>query len=322
MFQTLPTSYFTSKLHASPSFANFMSLRLRSLLYFRTRNYADQGILTRLEWYDFDKCTSCGGSSSSRCIKTQKDASTQLNPQESCGFSLEDQACKCRGIDCRDGNCTTTILVGFRGNTQSGQPLQTAYQMTAAFQYSISAAFTNFFDQIGRDLADINTGTVGGGFGVGGGVSRSPSPSPTAEPAPAAPTQTEQPTETQPPPVQPEPVPQNVPVLPEPLPPPVQPAPGAQTPAETAVPTDPAPFDPAADANSQDTGIPAAVPGDPAAVPGDPAAVPGDPAAVPGDPAAVPGDPAAVPGDPAGVPGDPAAVPGDPAAVPQDSALG
>lgn len=147
---------------------------------------AENGMLTALEWYDFDGCSSCGGTSSGSCIQTQKSTS-QLATQQSCTISLSDPGCACRGSSCTATNCTTAYMIAFRGSTVSGQPLQSAYQMTAAFKYSITNVFGSFFDQVTNDLGQVNTGPVGTGVTGGtGAVSPSPLPLPSGAASDAA----------------------------------------------------------------------------------------------------------------------------------------
>ena len=53
-------------------------------------------------------------------------------------------------INCK--NCSTTIMANFQGNTVSGQPLQSAYQLSSAYQYSISSAFNDLLAGFDEDL--------------------------------------------------------------------------------------------------------------------------------------------------------------------------
>jgi hypothetical protein len=143
----------------------------------------DNGNLTNLNWYNFDGCNDCGGADSSTCIKTQYDPVYQTTPQQSCATSLMEKACApCVDKECKSANCSTTVMTAFRGSSKSGQPLQSAYQMQAAFKYSV-------YDILGgilNDASDIGTVDVGpSGQGVSGGSgSYITSPTPAALPLP------------------------------------------------------------------------------------------------------------------------------------------
>lgn len=146
---------------------------------------AGDGLLERLEWYDFNKCSDCSGAGSDRCVMTTKQPESQIYPQESCAYNPEDFACRCRGRLCEStaNNCTTTFIAAFRGNTASGQSLQSAYELTSAFKYSITAAFNNFFDDLGDDLGDFDVDPTGEGIAIPGGTTGGGTPATSAPPA-------------------------------------------------------------------------------------------------------------------------------------------
>lgn len=59
-------------------------------------------------------------------------------------------------------------MVAFRGSTTSGQALQSAYQMTAAFSYSIYDVLGNILNTA-DDLGNVDAGTAGAGLAGGTG---------------------------------------------------------------------------------------------------------------------------------------------------------
>jgi hypothetical protein len=147
----------------------------------------DTGNLTALSWYNFDGCNECGGADSSTCIKTQYDAAYQTTPQESCATALTEKACTpCVDKECKSANCSTTVMTAFRGASKSGQPLQSAYQLQAAFKYSVYDILGSIFN----DASELGSVSVGpSGQGVSGGAGSylaSPTPSPLPLPGGAA----------------------------------------------------------------------------------------------------------------------------------------
>lgn len=139
-------------------------------------------------------------------------------------------------------------MTAFRGSTTSGQPLQSAYQMTAAFEYSITGVFGTFFDQINNDLGNIDTGPTGQGVdGGAGSISASPQPLPSGEVTDADLAAAQSGTLMPPPPVIESPSPEPEPV-PEPVVEPVV-VPEVTAPVDTApvvLPTDASVYDPSA----------------------------------------------------------------------------
>ena len=129
----------------------------------------DSGNLTSLNWYNFDGCNECGGADSSTCIKTNYDPVYQVTPQQSCATSLMEKACApCVDTTCKSANCSTTTMVAFRGASKSGQPLQSAYQMEAAFKYSIYDILGSLVNDANQ-LGTVNVGPAGQGVSGGSG---------------------------------------------------------------------------------------------------------------------------------------------------------
>ena len=60
-------------------------------------------------------------------------------------------------------------MVAFRGSTTSGQALQSAYQMTSAFKYSIYDILGSILNTA-DELGNVNIGTAGGGLNSGTGT--------------------------------------------------------------------------------------------------------------------------------------------------------
>jgi hypothetical protein len=98
----------------------------------------DKGILVPggLEWFMFDGCNSCG-SNETQCISFSQETSYKTYSQDSCGYP---QA------------TNTSVLTAFQGNTVSGQPLQSSYQLTSAYQYSITGAFSDILTNLDESL--------------------------------------------------------------------------------------------------------------------------------------------------------------------------
>ena len=204
----------------------------------------DGGVLSALNWYNFDGCNACGGQGSSTCIRTQYDAVYQPQTQESCATPLTDAGCApCTDTACKQVNCSTTTMVAFRGNTVSGQPLQSAYQMESAFKYSIYDVVGSIFNNAGEDLGTVNAGTTGAGINGGSGNAlASPAPLPGGAVSDAALSAAQNGTSLSPPPPSPPTVPA---VVPPPLAvvgsPPTGATPVVTTPVQPVAPTVPPP---------------------------------------------------------------------------------
>ncbi len=170
----------------------------------------DTGNLTALNWYNFDGCNDCGGAGSSTCIQTQYDPVYQVTPQESCATPLDEKACTpCADKECKTAlsvNCSTTVVTAFRGASKSGQPYQSAYQLQAAFKYSVYDLIDGIFTDA-SEIGEVTTGPAGQGVSGGAGTYLE-SPPPGGEPTP-----TPSPTVPEPTPVPaPTPVPEPTPV--------------------------------------------------------------------------------------------------------------
>ena len=180
----------------------------------------DNGNLTALDWYNFDGCNGCD---SSLCVTTNYDALYQTNPQESCAFDIQSPECApCTSTDCKVTNCSTTVMGAFRGSTKSGQALQSAYQLTSAFKYSISDVLGGLLNGAEDNLGNVNAGAAGTGVDGGTGTYL-----PTPLPLPGGAVSDEQLSaaqngEVMPPPPQP---PNSPPPPPSPSPPPPSPEP-------------------------------------------------------------------------------------------------
>lgn len=98
----------------------------------------DKGILVPggLDWFMFDGCNSCG-SNETQCISFSQETSYRTYSQESCGYPQI---------------TNTSVLTTFQGNTVSGQPLQSSYQLTSAYQYSITSAFSDLLTNLDESL--------------------------------------------------------------------------------------------------------------------------------------------------------------------------
>lgn len=98
----------------------------------------DKGILVPggLDWFMFDGCSSCG-SNETQCISFSQETSYRTYNQESCGYPQI---------------TNTSVLTTFQGNTVSGQPLQSSYQLTSAYQYSITSAFSDLLTNLDESL--------------------------------------------------------------------------------------------------------------------------------------------------------------------------
>ncbi|KAL4534227.1 hypothetical protein Ndes2437B_g03515 [Nannochloris sp. 'desiccata'] len=143
----------------------------------------DNGNLTNLNWYNFDGCNECGGADSSSCIRTQYDPVYQVTPQESCATSLTEAECTpCTDKECKSANCSTTYMTAFRGSSKSGQSLQSAYQLEAAFKFSIYDILGGIFNDA-SELGSLNVGPLGQGVSGGSGSFLTP-PTPAALPLP------------------------------------------------------------------------------------------------------------------------------------------
>jgi len=143
-----------------------------SVTPFKTYINTDKGILSPggLQWFNFDGCESCSENQTS-CIQYEIPTNYQLYSQQSCAgeyyyyylkilalygsiFNMVHKA-ECfayfaADINCK--NCSTTIMATFQGNTVSGQPLQSAYQLSSAYQYAISSAFKELLTGFDEDL--------------------------------------------------------------------------------------------------------------------------------------------------------------------------
>jgi hypothetical protein len=104
----------------------------------------DKGILVEggLNWFNFDGCNGCGGNQT--CIEYSIPTSYMTYSQESCADTFP----------CETVNCTTSVIAAFQGNTVSGQPLQSSYQLTSAYQYSITNVFSDILSGIDENLVN------------------------------------------------------------------------------------------------------------------------------------------------------------------------
>lgn len=98
----------------------------------------DKGILVPggLEWFTFDGCNGCG-SNETQCISATQPTSYRTYTQESCAYRTA---------------TNTSVLATFQGNSVSGQPLQSSYQLTSAYQYSITSAFSDILTDLDESL--------------------------------------------------------------------------------------------------------------------------------------------------------------------------
>ncbi|KAI8107766.1 hypothetical protein M9435_002794 [Picochlorum sp. BPE23] len=104
----------------------------------------DKGILVPggLQWFMFDGCATCG--SNATCIEYSLPTSYRTYSQESCADPFP----------CDSVNCTTTFIAAFQGNSKSGQPLQSSYQLTSAYQFSITNVFSDVLSGIDDNLVE------------------------------------------------------------------------------------------------------------------------------------------------------------------------